>query len=295
MNILGLVFSLLLILSYTFYACWDKQTASSRLRTTYRGHEIVHRKILNKYASEVYDQLTRKSKAPNPDEDEIYEEHEVSPKKATVPDFNHTCSKLNLYPLIQEGRENHPLLYELAARLIRLFYAPLSTEKRFEYHILNSLLASAKAFPPDTPFAFEKLLLDDYQRIYYKMLKGTKQWHLPTNQGYPPLLDYIKSHPSHEKICLSHAHPDLLTVVFNESIATTLYPLIHQQDGPALTPELIRTLFSDAHQLEPDPALLLLLEYGHPNHSDPYRTLVAQDSNICLRQKVYLPKDEISK
>ena len=57
MNILGLVFSLLLILSYGFYACWDKQWASSRLRTTYVGNEKITRQVLNHYQSEFYEGL----------------------------------------------------------------------------------------------------------------------------------------------------------------------------------------------------------------------------------------------
>jgi hypothetical protein len=55
MNVLGLVFSILLILSYGFYACWDKHTAASRLRNTYVAYQQVNRKILNSFESSVYE------------------------------------------------------------------------------------------------------------------------------------------------------------------------------------------------------------------------------------------------
>ncbi|HSX10107.1 MAG TPA: hypothetical protein VLF94_00100 [Chlamydiales bacterium] len=295
MNILGLVFSLLLILSYGFYACWDKQTASNRLRTTYVGHERANRKILNSYQSEVYKHLGRKAKpateahAASLVEEEELPDEEQPQTQAKKPDPNHQCAKLNLWPLIQEGRECHPMLYELTANLIRTFYAPLSDgAKRFEYRLLDALLAAAKAFPRETPFAFEKILLPHYPLTYYKMLKGTKEWDLSAHVGYPPLLDYIKADPSKDKICLFHAHPDALTVLFGPTVAASLYSTVHQQGGPALTRELVEKHCSDARLLNLDPDLLALFEYGHPDHPEHKKTLIAHDHHISLRKTVYL-------
>lgn len=296
MNVLGLVFSLLLILSYGFYACWDKQTASNRLRTTYVGHEKVNRKILNSYQSAVYKNLGRKRNPATEihakeltDEEEIFDKEETAASKAQKPDMNHQCAKLNLWPLIQEGRENHPVLYELAANLIRTFYGSLNErEKRFEYRFLDALLSAARAFPQDTPFAFEKILLEDYQLLYYKMLKGTKEWDLAANIGYPSLLDYIKASSGQDKICLFHAHPDVFTVLFGPKVAANLYPAIHQQNGPALTQEFVEKFCSEAHLISVDPELLKLLEYGRPDHPEHKKTIVAHDNHICLRQTVYL-------
>lgn len=288
MNILGLVFSLLLILSYGFYACWDKQTASNRIRTTYLSHEKANRKILNSYQSEVYKNLGRKTKPVETHEEEILEQEETF-CIAVKPELNRECAKLNLFPLIQEGRERHPILYELAAKLIHTFYAPLGNrEKRFEYHFLDALLASARAYPTDIPFAFEKLDLKKFQRVYYKMLRGTKEWNLAADIGYPPVLDYIKIAPGQEKLCLCHAHSDLFLVLFGQKMATALYPVVHQKDGPAFTQELVEKFCSEAHLMPLDLDLLALLEYGHHHHPELKKTLVATDNNVCLRKTVYL-------
>lgn len=298
MNILGLVFSLLLILSYAFYACSDKQKGSNRLRTTYIGHEKVQRKILNSYQSELYKNMGRLkqriSSIPTAEmaaEDELPDEEEAAqPAKPRKPDLNHECAKLDLWPLAQEGRANHPALYELAAKLIRTFYTSLNVkEKNFEYHFLDALLSAIKTHPQGALFAFEKLELPGYQHLYYKMLRGTKRWDLAAQTGYPPLLDYIKASSSKEKVCLFHAHPDVLTYLFGPKVSADLYAAIHQQ-GTALTRELVEKHFSEARLLSPDPELLDLLHFGHTDHPEFRKALVAQESHVSLRQTVFIDR-----
>lgn len=290
MNVLGLVFSLLLILSYGFYACWDKQWTSSKLRKTYVGNEKVFRKVLNHYQSEVYGGLRGKGERVEQKEEEISEEKEA---KLKTPDLNRECSRLNLWPLIQEGKDNHPLLYELVAKMIRTFYTPLhSKEKRFEYHFLDALLKAARATQQPSPSALEKIDMDDpaLQRIYYKMLKGTKEWDLAKQIGYPSLLDYAKAEPTTAKLCIFHAHPDLITVIFNPEIAAHIYKEIHQEGGPLLTQELIERICSEHHLIAVDKDLLEFLELGRPHHEQHKKSLIASDNEtqVCLRKSFHL-------
>lgn len=295
MNVLGLVFSILLILSYGFYACWDKQTASSRLRNTYTSYSQVNRKILNSFESQVYKGLEAvKATAKQEDHEEEFQPEEKAVENEKKPGINRACSRINLWPLIQEGRENHPALYELAAKLIRTFYGSLHTgEKRFEYHFLDVLIASSKAaLQEDHPFSLEKVALvkPDLQRVYYKMLRGTKHWDLIENIGYPPLQDYVKAESSEDKICVSHAHPDLLTVLFNSKIGWKLYNEIHQQSAPALTEQLIEKVCSEMHQISVDKDLLKLLELGYPDHKEHKKAFIAEDEkgNVSIRKNLYI-------
>lgn len=291
MNILGLVFSLLLIFSYGFYACWDKQTASHRLRTTYIAHEKANRQILNSYQSEIYNHQWQGKATSKPGKKELSDEDaQKSPSVAVKKlDPNRECAKLNLWPLIQEGRENHPALYKLTARLIRTFYGSFEhSEKQFEYHFLDAILSSARTFPQNCPFAFEKILLKDYQPIFYKMLKGTKEWDLDMHTGYPPLLDYIKATPVQDKICLFHAHPDLLIVLFGHKVAAKFYPVMHQKKGPALTREWVEKFCSGAHLGTEYLECIELLEFGHPRHRELKKSFVAVDTCVSLRKTVYL-------
>lgn len=289
MNILGLVFSILLILSYGYYAVLDKHAAGIKLRNTYLSHYEANRKVLNQFESQFYNHsLHPKKNLPVKEktEEEKFAGEEINEKE---PKFNRECARINLWPLIHEGREAHPLLYELAAKLIRTFYGPLNPEeKRFEYRFLNLLLASAKKSEQDA-FSLEKVVLPDpeMQRIYYKMLKGTKKWDLREEIGYPPFTEYVKAEPADEKICIFHAHPDLLTVVFNPKIAWKLHGELHKEGGPVLTRELIERIASETHTFSIDNALFELLELkDYLKHQDQKTTFVADVGGVLLRKKL---------
>ncbi|HSX27120.1 MAG TPA: hypothetical protein VLE89_08975 [Chlamydiales bacterium] len=285
MNVLGLIFSLLLILSYAFFACWEKQIGAHRLQRTYLGHQKVNRKILNHYESELYNKLGGKRKSSV----STLSNKKKTPQKKEGPKLNQECARLNLWPLIQEGREAHPLLYELTAKLLATFYKPLFEKKtRFEYYFLDQLLLLAK-LQKESPFVLEKISFpDSLQPLYYKMLKGTKEWDLMAGVGYPSLLDYIKVDPVNEKLCLFHAHPDMLTVLFGSKAALKLHAEIHKKPHPPVTQEWIEHLCSEAHLVSLDPDLYALLKFGHLNHKLTKLTFIEKDprTHISLRKKV---------
>lgn len=291
MNLLGLIFSLLLILSYGFYACWDKQTASHRLRKTYLGHEKANRTLLNRYQSELYKGLGQ-NQNPQTKTSASSQETKKDPLPHPSIDPNRECAKINLWPLIQEGREAHPALYELTLNLLRLFYEPLfPAKKNRESYFLNALLTSAKSFSStNAPIALEKIDLENpsLQKLYYKMLKGTKTWNLQKQTGFPPLLEYIKAAPSKDKICLLHAHPDLLASLFGNEAAWSLYEEVHREHGSPFSEELVTKVCAENHQLRPDPEKLSLLEFGRPSHGELKKTLLAEDkqSQVVLRKSV---------
>ncbi|PIS02322.1 MAG: hypothetical protein COT85_06025 [Chlamydiae bacterium CG10_big_fil_rev_8_21_14_0_10_42_34] len=291
MNILGLIFSLLLILSYGFFSCWDRQVGSNRLCKSYVGHEKANRKLINSYQSTVYKSLRSKS---NPTKAKAETQSQNAPKKTKELPLNRVCSKMNLWPLIQEGKEAQPLLYELTAKMIRTFYEPVfNGRKRFEYHFLDAFLSAAKMAAQEDPlFALEKIDLkeDLLQRCYYKMLKGTKQWNLVQHVGYPSLLEYVKTEPTKDKICIFHAHPDLITVLFNQKIATLLYEEIHKEDAPLLTQELVERICSEQHLVGIDQELFDLLELGRPHHEENKKTFIAEDkdTHVTLKKSFYL-------
>lgn len=294
MNLLGLVFSLLLILSYGFFACWEKQISSTRLRGTYLGHQKANRKILNSYESELYETLRHKKKESEPKTTASEKEKPPKEKKPPIP-LNGECAKLNLYPLIQKGKEENQFLYETAAKLLRFFYQPLYGSKpRFEYKFLDAILSSAQTALQNEPlFALEKLSFSDehFQLLYYKMLKGTKECDLSAHVGYPSLLDYIKIEPVEEKICLFHAHPDLLSVFFGAKAAPKLFEEIHKEKAPPLTFEAATQICCESHLIALDPDLNQLLLFGQSQHRQNLKkTLAEQDSEtqVSLRKNVFL-------
>ncbi len=289
MNFTTFVFSLLIILSFGTFAAIEKQTSNRRIRSTYLGHLQASRKILSQCETEIY----RSFHSIPKQEKEPPQSHPKSPSSAPeIPKINPACARLNLWPLIQEGREAHPLLYETAAKLFKTFYGATLFEKkaRAEYRFLDHFLQKAK----ENPEALEKLVLNPaYQSIYYRMLKGTKQWNLETGVGYPSLLDALTIEETPSKICLSHAHPDQMAVFFGPKVAAKLFAAVHQKEAPPLTKELIEKICSENHITALDPALFDLFELGRPRHPKRSKTtLIAEDSetHISLRKNVYLPR-----
>lgn len=297
MNLLGLVFALLLIFSYGSYAVWDKHVTGNRLRNTHLSHKRANRALLNEFESNFYNNTLKRhktgpSQTSHKSKKEVFEEEVNEDEK--IPEINKECSRLNLWPLIQEGRESHTALYELAAKMIRTFYDPLlPKEKRFEYRFLNVWLASAKKCiqGEEGAFSLEKItLLDsDLQKIYYKMLKGTKKWDLEENIGYPPLQDYIKAEPHESKICVFHAHPDMVATLFNRKLAIKLCGEIHKKGGAPLTRELIERLGNEAHIFSIDPALFELIQLsGYLQHEDKKKIFAADFGDVRLRKNLTL-------
>ena len=285
MNLLGLVFALLLILSYGFFSAWEKHTGLYRLQSTYLGHEKASRTLFNRYQSEIYRRL-RSEKKPSPPK---------SQNKKRSPDkkrhLNPDCAKFSLEPLLNEGRESHPFLYEIIAKMLRLFYLKplLENRPRSEYRLLDQILASAKIAQQKGAFALEKLELKDSQLVYYKMLNGTKEWNVEKGIGYPSLLDYLKMEKEEKKICLFHAHPDLIAVLFNFKAADKIFAKI--QEEKTLSKETLERLCSEAHLIGLDPALFEMIHMSSPTHDPPLKkTFVAEDkaSQVFLKKSLYM-------
>lgn len=301
MNFLSFIFSLLLLISFGIAICMQKAIEARRIQSTSLGHLIANRYILSEYEKETFQSLrtvrkskTTKEKKKEPSAPSVRREKEETDETSLSP--NPLCARLNLWPLIQEGREHHPLLYDATAKLLKTFYEPLfEKQSRFEFRFLDAWLAQTRlALTKETPFAPETVSFPDpaMQACYYKMLKGTKKCQfLKEGIGYPSLLDLIKVEPVSSKPCLAHAHPYLFAALFSPKIAMPLFYAIHRDPHPPPTPELIEQICGESHLFLPDRAIFELLEFGRPRHKKGAKTtLVAEDedTHISLKKTVFL-------
>lgn len=287
MNFLTLIFSLLLILSFGTHLILEKQNSQKKLRSSIMGHLAAQRKILSQCEQHSY-QAIKLPITP------VQETRQSTAKKRSpqIPKINPECAKINLFPLIQEGKEAEPLLYEIMTRLIKTFYGPvLFKDAKEEIPFLTAFLqVSKKALEKKELFALEKLSFENpkLQRIYYQMLKGTKD--PSSNKGFPSLLDVTKVEENKTKICLAHAHLSQLKLLFGPQIANRLFQEIHQDLPTPLTKELIERIYSECHALAPSPSLLNLIEFGtfHPHKNKT--TYIAEDSSthVTLKKNIYI-------
>lgn len=291
MNTLGFVFSVLMILAFGFAVCLEKQVSAQRLRAAYLGHCHANRKILLQCESEFYNSIPYKRPIVKSAPSQIPSQKKTTLSSPTIK-INPHCACLNLFPLIAEGRETHPMLYETAAKLFKLFYGDALFENKphAEVHFLNAFLKAVKiALEKQTPFVLEKIQFKDplHQKLYYKMLKGTKD----PLQGYPSLLEYIKIDSLPSKICLFHAHPIMISVLFSPKVSLKIYQALHQHKAPPMTQEIIERLCSEAHTLIYNTDIFDLIELRKPRHKKELRKiLVGEDTetHISLKKSVIL-------
>lgn len=299
MNFLTLIFSLLLILSFGTWTLLEKKVGAQKIRSTFLGHSVAHRKILSECEKETYKGLRSipdsSPKTSSPKQKRRQEPPEEEKDRVIV---NPECARLNLWPLIQDGKEKEPVLYETMARLLRTFYTASLFENQsgLEYRFLDLFLKRIKEeLQKEGPFVFEKLSLNDpyLQSLYYKMLKGTKKKNLAVQNGYPSLLDSIRIEKIPAKICLFHANVDQLAVFFGYKSADKLYQEIHRAKSPPLTRELIENICFESHAPIFHPQIFEWFAFGRPKHNrSSKKTFVEEDkdTHISLRKNVYLPR-----
>jgi len=275
MNLLPFVITVLLILSYGTTASLQNRIASRQNQKAHLGLRNAELKILQQCEQQHYSELpgtsikSKKVKSAG-----------TEPKIAKeTPKFNLPSAQLNLFPLVDKGREEHPALYETAAKLLRTFY-----QIQKEYKLLDAILAAAKsALHEKLRLPIETLAVKDFQPLYYTLLKGTKK--------IPPLIDYLKIERIPSQVNLFDADIHMLTVFFGTKTAELLYDKLQESS----TMHMDAILELDPHLAFVDEAVWKLLNFtkAKPSHL----TLSAQDAEtgISLRKDLLLKPESAAK
>lgn len=293
MNIIPFVFALLLIFSYSIAASFQARLLSHKNQKAFLSLRGAELDILRKSELEQFKSLAGEA-VKKPKQQRLKEKKPEKEKKKEPLPLNTPCAKLNLYPLVIEGREMHQALYDSVAKTLRVFYQGhfFPTEKRFEYKLLDAILAGAKEkLRGKTKLAIETISLKDpnLQPMYYALLKGTKHYELGVT-GYPPLIDYWKMEKEASKICLFHGHPDILTVFFGAKTAAKLYEELHDGSNKAvLTLDAIFAWGTDPELRMVPQDVWDLIDFKRPQHGkESFQTLVGQEEDALIRKNILL-------
>jgi hypothetical protein len=139
------------------------------------------------------------------------------------PDF----SKLNLAPLFSNQTQDQ--LYEIAASLLRQLYTGSLVKnqphyKDFEYRILDLLIGEGRK--EKKLLSFEKIYPEDrnLRKIYFKMVKGTQNYRLDPQEGYPPLNHFflLQMEGNKKPIHFCFASTPLLKALFGAETTKTI-------------------------------------------------------------------------
>ena len=290
MNVIPFVFTILLILSYSLAASFQGRVLSHRNQKAYTALCKAEMQILRKSEEQQFKTLpgdvVKKQKKP------FLPRSIRTSAPVKVPEINPICAKLNLYPLITEGPSAHSALYETAAKMLRSFYqhALFKTEKRFEYKILDSILAGAKIkIEGKNSLALETIALSEptLQPVYYTFLKGTKHYQI-SEIGYPPLIDYWKIEKNPTQICLFHCNSEMLTIFFGAKTASKLYDELHDGSKKAdMNLEAILEWAIDPQLRFVDKEIWHLINFQRPKHGNAsQQTFLAEQGGILIRKDV---------
>lgn len=289
MNVIGFVFCILAVLSLGASLSLEKQVSAHRLRSSYLGHIAASREILDQRAREFYASLKTQSSEEKRKGDKESEPQNKRPPPPPPP-INPLCARLDLTLLIEKGLEEKAL-YEAASKLLRIFYHDLFERAQAATKFLDALLKEVRLQIAHQEFGgLEKVSFKDphFQMIYYKMLKGTKKNDVLKGVGYPSLLDYVKIESSASKICLRHAHPNLLSVFFTDKGGAKLYEAIHTPKAPPVTKETIERICQEVRAPLLSPEIFDLFEIAKGHDATKETTLIGEDSGsrISLRKVV---------
>jgi len=283
MNVIPLVMIILFILSYGAAASLQTRLLTYRNQKAHVALQKAELSILRKSEKKQFNLLQGVK---------VKKE-----KKKSTPRTNHTakpvnapCARLNLYPLLVNGRETHPALYETAAKMLRLFYQnSFPSEKKFEYKMLDAIIAGAKEKGPDNnKIALETIVVQDLQPLYYRLLKGTKRYQLSV-VGYPPLTDYWKIEKEQGKICLFHCNLDMLTLFFGTKTALKLFEEIHDKTKKSLSIEGILDWGTDPQLRFVDKQVWDLIDFKRPQHRNGAdQTIIVTKEGVTIRKDISL-------
>lgn len=126
------------------------------------------------------------------------------------------CSKLNIYPLLKNGKKKEAELYKLLTKMIRSCFLD-EKNKKVEYLIADELINfSKKNIENEKEPILEKVSFKDkkLQRIWYQMLKGGSFY----GKNIPSILDMVKISQGN-KICVEKASFSVLKLFFDENTA----------------------------------------------------------------------------
>lgn len=284
MNFLSFIISLLLIFSFSLFVSVEKSASGRKAKQSFLGHMAINRKVEAKSVTERFKKIP--GKVTELSDKEKNTSSSVKPKKE--PNFGASCCKLNLFFLIEEGKEKHLELYNLTLNLLEKFYGgSLLYTKNLSKEFLDHFLKSAKLSLQNKNRDLEKIdLKNEHQMLYYRMLKGSKN-----QTDLPSFLDVFCLEEKERKICLFHAHPMLLEALFTDKVSDPLYEKIHEDPAPILTEELIESICMDHHTFLPKQSpLFQFLQMGKVHHEKETKlSLSIEDKDTKLTLKKNIP------
>jgi hypothetical protein len=284
MNILTFVLALMMMFAITTSTMLKKNIFSKHLATSFKGYMQSSRKLLNDGEYLLHNRIeekesTKKTKHP------IKAKNKVNPRKIK-PHYG----KINIYKLIVDKKENQKELYKMLQLLVKELYNDKSFyEKGFEKALVENIISALKNQKKQgNELQLETLILKDanLQKIYYKILKGTKYYDYEQNMGLASLLDFIKINLNDKKIPIKHASFELLVSLFDKQIASDIKQMQTSRNFENLNAEYILGICKNSNIKNVHEETLKLFDFSKNYNKDKEKILFGCDEKTDIKIKL---------
>ena len=296
MTILPLVFSFLLVLSFSSYTLLKERKATHFEAKSYLGHMATIRKARNALEEDIYRGWSKaiasekkEEKPATPDKTKRSPEKIALYEKSRSNRRSCSYSQLNLAPL-KENTEKK--LHKIATDFLDTLYGNATFYKeakektpKLSEELLSYILVSTKG-------NFVSLLeeISPHLETLYKMIKGTNTYDIAAKQGYPPLEDFFSFVPTEKSLFRLHfAARPLLEIIFDPDITDAIYDLekekwLAHEPSPYLNGDELTALILKANKTE-NPLTFLSPHISYKNEAPKKTTLPIIDTNTKIRLK----------
>jgi hypothetical protein len=286
MNIVPFIIGLLMIFAIITNTLLNKKVSDDIVSKSISGYMKASRKALNASEDFYFNNLKAKPSL----KEQKYKKLNDQEQEPKTREINIENAKINIYQLAID-KENQIQLYDIIASLIKTLYC----KKKFytpnlEKNLLNNVIyALENQIKKNKKTNLASLILKDFslQKIYYKILKGTKFYDFDENIGTASLLDFIKIENSNEKIPMKDASKELLTALFNKKIVTEIMLLQKENPPKNITEENIITICQKHHFLI-DKKILDFFDFSNSLIKVKEKIIVGldKDTNIKVKRKI---------
>lgn len=301
MTILPLVFSFLLVLSFSSYTLLKERKATHFEAKSYLGHMHTLRMARNALEEDLFRGWSKSCPT-----DEQKHEEKTKPPPDEIAQFEITQNKrrscslslLNLAPLKENTEEK---LHAIATTFLDTLYshAPFYQEAKEKTPTLSEELLTY--ILKKTQGNFTTLLeeISPHLETLYKMVKGTNTYDLAKKEGYPPLEEFFTVDPTEPTLFHLHfANRPLLEHIFTPAITAAIYDKEREKwlegaPSPYLTQDDLNALILQTDTLE-NPLNTLAAHISYKTTPPKKTTLPLIDPHTKIRHKQEVTEWELT-
>lgn len=301
MNILPLVLSLILVLSFSSVSLLNERRATQIETKSFLGHMETIRQARNAQEEDLFRGWARAIASEDPESAIPLSSLAKTPRTqeelaqyATWCTLRRSCSysQLNLAPLKECFDQR---IQKIALTLIDNLYghALFYQEAKKKTHKLPEEILALILKTDSEDFISLIEENSPHLETLYKMVKGTNTYDLKIKQGYPPLEDFFCYDKGQKSLFRLHfASPSLLEVIFGEEIPTLIAAKekekwLEHTPRPFVSEQELNDLILKENTVE-NP-LTLLAPYIDYTHQPPQRTalyIIDNKTKIRLKREV---------